>query len=167
MSNMPTVRMWHENLTVMLSSNDLLPLSRLMPDSHVHGGLRLEITGRLVPYMGYWGPDDVCFGQWLEELAHAAAALDHDGGYHVFDEGEQGQPAFVFERFNGLGYFTIGPSDISGAGGDPAWEKVAFSPAEFISAFAQLRSDFMAEILRRAPMHGAQWLAKRRLSLGV
>jgi hypothetical protein len=160
MSNVPTVRMWHENLAVMSPSNDPLPLAKLSPDSHVHGGLRLEIAGRLVPYMGYWGPDDVCFNQWLEELQGAAAALGRDGGRHVFDEGEQGQPAFVFERADERGYFTIGPSDLSGVGGDPDWEKVAFLPADFISALAQFRNDFIAAIMREASVHGAQWLAE-------
>ena len=75
MGNVPTVRMWHEDLAVMSPNDDPLPLSKLSPDAHVHGGLRLEIAGRLVPYMGYRGPDDACFNQWLEELRHAAAAL--------------------------------------------------------------------------------------------
>ena len=162
MSNVPSVRMWCENLAVMSPSNDRLPLSKLTPNAHVHGGLRLEIAGRLVPYLGYWGPDDVCFRQWLEELHHAAEALGRDGGRHVFDEGEQGQPAFVFERSEACGHFSIAPSDLSGADGDPDWERIAFSPADFIAALARLRAEFEAEILRESPNLGARWLARSR-----
>jgi len=75
----PTVRIWYENLAAMVV-NDRKPLSDLALDRHVHGGLRLEIGGRLVPYLGYWGPDDVCFGEWVNELWLAAKALRDPGG---------------------------------------------------------------------------------------
>lgn len=161
MSTTSTVRMWYENLAAM-SGNDRLPLSQLLPTSHVHGGLRLEIGGRLVPYMGYWGVDDVCFGQWLVELENAANALKHDGGRYVFDEGEQGQPAFVFERASSQGYFTIGSSEYSGEDGDPDWDRVEFSPTEFVATFEQLRHAFETEIMREAPANAIQWLARFR-----
>jgi len=87
-------------------ANDRKPLTELTLDRHVHGGLRLEINGRLVPYLGYWGPDDVCFGEWVNELWRAAQALRDSGGRHVYDEGEQGQPAFVFEREGDRGFLA-------------------------------------------------------------
>jgi hypothetical protein len=140
--------------------NDRRPLSALAPDSHVHGGLRLEFAGRLVPYLGYWGPDDVCFGQWLGELVQAAAAVSQPGGRHVFDEGEQGQPAFVFERDGDRGFFSIAASELSGSDGDPDWQRVEFPPAEFVAAVAGLRASFAAELRAASPGAAEAWLTQ-------
>jgi hypothetical protein len=147
--------MWCENLAAMHFS-ERRPLSEVGGASHIHGGLRLEIAGRLVPYLGYFGPDDVCFGQWLRELWHAAHALDQPGGRHVFDEGEQGQPAFVFEREGDRGFFSIAASAESE--GDPNWQRVEFAPSEFITAFEGLLTSF-SQILREAsPTAAESWL---------
>lgn len=158
-SEQPTVRAWCENLAAM-AVNDRRPLSALAADSHVHGGLRLEFAGRLVPYLGYWGPDDVCFGQWIGELVQAVAAMSQPGGRHVFDEGEQGQPAFVFERDGERGFFSIAASELSGAGGDPDWQRVEFSPAEFMAAVDGLWASFAAELRAASPGAAEAWLAR-------
>jgi hypothetical protein len=140
-----TVRIWHENLSA-LAGNDRKPLSTLTPINHVHGGLRLEIAGRLVPCLGYWGQDDVCFQVWLEELWLAAEALGTPGGRHIFDEGEQGQPAFVFEREGDRGFFTIAPSEISDGNAHTDWQRVEFLPADFLAAHESFRTSFSAEL---------------------
>ncbi len=48
--------------------SERLPLHMLDPDCCIHGYLRIEIGGRLVPHMGFFGPDDVCFSNWAEEF---------------------------------------------------------------------------------------------------
>jgi hypothetical protein len=152
--------MWCENLAAM-ALNKRRPLSALTADSHVHGGLRLEIAGRLVPYLGYWGPDDVCFGQWLGELEQAARVLEQPGGRHVFDEGEQGQPAFVFEREGDRGFFSIAASEASDGGvADPDWYRVGFVPAEFVAAYTRLRESFVATLRQASPAAAEAWLAR-------
>ena len=156
MSDQPTVRMWCENLAAM-DVSERRQLAELSGASHIHGGLRLEIGGRLVPYLGYWGPDDVCFGQWLNELWHAARALEQPGGRHVFDEGEQGQPAFVFEREGDRGFFSIAASEESD--GDPGWQRVEFVPAEFIAAFEDLLASFSRALRGASPAAAESWLA--------
>jgi hypothetical protein len=161
----PTVRIWHENLAAM-AGNDRKPLSALTPEDHVHGGLRLEIAGRVAPCLGYWGPDDVCFGQWLEELWHAAEALSTPGGRHTFDEGEQGQPAFVFEREGDRGFFTIAASEISDGEADPDWQRVEFLPADFLAAHDNFRTSFCAELRGAAPAVAALWLGRFDLKQG-
>ena len=158
-SNKPTVRMWCENLAAM-DGKDRRPLSELTADSHVHGGLRLEFDGRLVPSLGYWGPDDVCFGEWLSELAHAEAAVSQVNGRHVFDEGEQGQPAFVFEREGDRGFFSIAASEFSGGEADPHWQRVEFSPADFVVAVSRLRESFATELRAAAPRAADEWIAR-------
>jgi hypothetical protein len=157
-SEVPTVRIWHENLAAM-AVNKRKPLSALRPGSHVHGGLRLEIGGRLVPCLGYWGPDDVCFGQWLEELWYAAEALRTPGARHTFDEGEQGQPAFVFEREGDRGYFTITTSESSDGGPHADWQRVEFSPSDFVAAHDRFRASFLAELRAAAPAVAEVWIS--------
>ncbi|WP_165233076.1 hypothetical protein [Aquisphaera insulae] len=158
-NDVSTVIMACDNLAVV-SENGRLPLSDLEADSHVHGRLQLEIASRQVPYLGYWGPDDVCFGDWLVELSVAARSLASAGGRHVFDEGEQGQPAFVFERDGDRGFFRITASEVSGADGDPAWHRVEFTPTDFIGAFQKLQSSFVATLREFSPAVADVWLAR-------
>lgn len=143
MNSETSVRMWCGEMAA-LPEDERLPLSELTDESHIHGGLRLEIAGRRVPHMGCWSPEDVCFDDWLEELRQASRCLAVVGGRHVFDEGEQGQPAFLFERDGQWGYFSIVASGISGAQGDPDWQRVRFAPADFVVAFETFRLAFVA-----------------------
>jgi hypothetical protein len=159
MSHQPTVRIWHENLAAM-AVDERRPLSELAADMHIHGGLRLEIAGSLVPYLGYWGSDDVCFGQWLDELRQAAAALAHRSGRHIFDEGEQGQPAFIFQRDGDRAFFTIAASEISDGLADAGWQRVDFNPDDFIAAYEQFVTSFCEELLAASPSGTKAWLTR-------
>jgi hypothetical protein len=78
---------------------------------HVHGRLTITVADRIVPHLGYFGPDDVCLGEWLVELCGAVNALAHGQSEYLFDEGEQGQPAFKFERRGPEVVFSIVESD--------------------------------------------------------
>jgi hypothetical protein len=153
-----SIRIWHENLAAMRVS-ERLPLSALTPDEHIHGGLRLQFGGRLVPHLGYFGPDDACFDTWLEELLSAAHAFESatDARY-VFDEGEQGQPAFVFERVGDRAYFSIADAEISGGEADPDWQRVEFSPHEFLVEHTRFRESVFATIRAAAPHIADQWI---------
>jgi hypothetical protein len=98
------------------------PLSRLGGRrnlGHVHGRVTIEIAGRAVPHLGHLGPDDVCLNTWLVGLCNAVNALAETGGKYIFDEGEQGQPAFSFER---LGMRFSSPST------SPCWAKAQLIP---------------------------------------
>jgi hypothetical protein len=155
-----SIRIWHENLAAMRVS-ERLPLSALTPDEHIHGGLRLQFGGRFVPYLGYFGPDDACFNTWLEELSSATHAFESaaDARY-VFDEGEQGQPAFVFERVADQAYFGITDSEFSGGEADPDWQRVEFSPGEFLAEHTRFRESFFATVRAAAPHVADQWIRK-------
>jgi hypothetical protein len=49
-----------------------LPLSRLSErGGHIHGLLQIKIGGKILPYLGYFGTDDVCFNEWVFELKSA------------------------------------------------------------------------------------------------
>jgi hypothetical protein len=100
----------------------------------------------------------VCFGEWVNELWHAAEALRAPGGRHVYDEGEQGQPAFVFEREGDRGFFSIAASAISEVLADPDWQRVEFSPSDFLAAHDDFRTTFFAEVRAAAPTVAEKWL---------
>jgi len=154
----PTIRIWHENLRATASQYSI-SLGSLTLDEHIHGGLRIEIGGRLVPYLGYFGPDDVCLGAWLSELGRIAEAFSSglDASY-IYDEGEQGQPAFLFERNGKNAVFSIVDAEFSGGESDPQWQGVEFSPEEFLSAYECCRKSFVTLLRNEAPHLADEWL---------
>jgi hypothetical protein len=153
-----SIRIWHENLAAMCV-DERLPLSALTLENHIHGGLRLQFGERLVPCLGYFGPDDACFNTWLEELWSATRAFESatDARY-VFDEGEQGQPAFIFERVGDRAYFSIADSEFSGGKADPDWQRIEFSPDEFLAEHTHFRESLFATIRAAAPHVADQWI---------
>jgi len=159
-NNIPSVRIWYEHLAAMRIS-ERLPLSDLGPDQHIHGGLRIQFGARFVPHLGYFGPDDACFITWLEELWSAAQAFEFATDVrYTFDEGEQGQPAFVFERVGDRAYFSIAASEFSGGEADPDWQHVEFSPVEFLAEHACFRESFFATVRAAAPHVAEQWIRR-------
>jgi hypothetical protein len=102
----------------------------------------------------------VCFGEWVNELWHAAQALRDSGGRHVYDEGEQGQPAFVFEREGDRGFFSIIASEFSEGEAHPDWQRIEFCPNDFLTANADFRRKFFAELRAAAPKIADGWLAR-------
>lgn len=78
----------------------------------------------------------------------------------MFDEGEQGQPAFVFERDGDRGHFSIAASELSEVGGDPEWERVGFMPGEFVAAYNGLRASFVTMLRHASPDTAEVWLAR-------
>ena len=156
-----TLRLWFENLNVP-GFGETLTLAQLTGEDHIHGGLRLEIGGRLVPHLGHWGPDDVCFNEWLVQLwtvARAFATAGAEPVRHVYDDCEQGQPAFLFEREGERAYFSIIASDIGGGDADPAWQRIEFSPVELIAEQARFQQAFLTELRATAPPAAVEeWL---------
>ena len=156
-----SISIWYENLAV-LDVNKRLPLSALTAAAHIPGELRFQIGGRPVPCLGYFGPDDVCFNTWLEELGAAARAFESaTETRYVFDEGEQGQPAFVFERAGGRAYFSITDSELSGGKALPDWQRIEFSPDEFLAEYLRFRESFYAAVKAAVPHVADQWIRRR------
>jgi len=156
------IRIWYENLHVSRTrdsgGSDDLPLSSLSRGDHVHGGLRIEIGGRLVPHLGYWNADDVCFGSWLLELRGVADAFSETTAQYAYDEGEQGQPAFVFERAGNSGFFSIADSQLSDGHADPEWQRVEFEVDEFLSQYSLLQHSFVTALRKEAPASAEDWI---------
>jgi hypothetical protein len=53
------------------------PLAALTeePLDHIHGDLSLLLAGRRLSDTGFRGPDDVCLGQWAQELVAISGTL--------------------------------------------------------------------------------------------
>src|SRR5437879_1289096 len=94
-----------------------LPISKLSEGlGHVHGRLEITIDDRPLPFLGYCGPSDVCFNEWVHELVEASGTLQAtDPGRYVYDEGEEGQPAFQFVRMGDSVFVSVIASELSGA----------------------------------------------------
>jgi hypothetical protein len=106
--------------------------------THIHGALRVIIDGRELPSLGYFGSADVCIGMWTGELLAARQAVLHDDpSEYLFDEGEQGQPAFLFQREGASIHTSVVDSAISGAVGDSDWRRVPCTVEEFVGGLDQ------------------------------
>jgi hypothetical protein len=129
--------------------DERLPVAAIDADenSHIHGTLTIVIAGRELPYLGYFGPDDVCLNTWIEELLQIRARLRAADGEYVFDEGEQGQPAFAFERSGKQVLVSVLPSLIGGGRGDESWTKVACDADEFFAAIDRVLDQIREQVI--------------------
>lgn len=126
--------------------------------SHVHGLLRIEVSGQVLPHMGFFGEDDVCFNTWLEELSRIVQTLSgSEVAEYTFDEGEQGQAAFAFKRRGDLLLVSVVDSEISGAAGEPYYQDVSCSWAAFESAVVTFFSDFRGVLFDQCPAVAEEW----------
>ena len=116
-------------------------------NTHVHGKLRIVVRGCELPRLGFFGPDDVCFNAWVHELTTAARVLvAADPAAHVFDEGEQGQPAYHFERAGSDVFVSVRASMISDGTADPSWERVPCKLEEFVVSVSRFVAAFSSAL---------------------
>ena len=136
-----------------------LPVSVLASGTgHVHGELIISLGGRPLPQLGYTGADDVCLNSWLQELLAAEDALSAtDEATYVFDEGEQGQPAFEFTREGELLFASVIASPISGARADPSYQRVCCLWADFAAASARFKDELRRVVEEEAGPYGKVW----------
>jgi hypothetical protein len=141
------------------NSSERLPLARLSErGGHVHGRLEIEVNGVPLPYLGYFGPDDVCFNGWVFQLHSARNTLRSALRIsYTYDEGEQGQPAFLFEREADSLLVSIVASELSDGAADPDWQRVACNFADFERSVSQFLTDFRQHLCAAAPEFAAQW----------
>jgi hypothetical protein len=131
---------------------------------HIHGEMRLELGGRVVPYMGYFGPEDVCLNSWVVVLNALIAAFKQGDTTYVFDEGEQGQPAYRFERDGETAYLSIVDSALSDGVADPDFQRVPFRWFDLEPALKQFGQTLLEQLALLAPSQIEHW--KRLLESG-
>jgi hypothetical protein len=144
-----------KNVNKRLSLN-YLPENGL---AHIHGRLEIYVAGRLLPYLGYFGPDDVCFGSWTEVLIGARNELaSADNSEFEYDEGEQGQPIFKFSREGSSIFVSIVESHEHP--GDPDWQRVECSLEDLISAIDAYLKLLEKTVSSASPVGGRNWLKR-------
>ncbi len=158
----PTIKIFFENLAACGwdgNESERLPLSRLEAGEHIHSGLRIQVQGRFLPYLGYFGRDDVCFNTWLGELETIYQMFEGQAASsYTFDEGEQGQPAFLFKRSRDAVFLSIVDAEYSSEGADPEWQKVEFQYEDFRREYLEMKADFVSELSQVAPNVSGKWL---------
>lgn len=163
---MSTVEISFENLLVCGNGDDLdedvngrLPMSRLGLDEHacVHGTIRLMVSGRLVPHVG-WLPDDVCLWEWLAHFHEVESAFRAEPNARVVvNAADQSEPAFVWEREEEMSFLTIAACEWSGGVADLEWQRIPFLTSDFLIAHAKFRLEAREFIVREAPHCGLEW----------
>jgi hypothetical protein len=140
-------------------TNVRLPLSDLpIGAHHVHGELAIRFGDKPLPYLGYLGSDDVCFNTWLQELMSVHDALcERDYSTYVFDEGEQGQPAFEFIRESELLFISIIDSTLSDEAADPAYQRVCCLWNDFVGALKSFQVSLRSAIELEAGNYAKVW----------
>jgi hypothetical protein len=134
--------------------------------SHVHGTLWIRVNGRELPALGYFGRDDACLGGWAAELHAAARTMEStDPATYIFDEGEQGQPAFVFEREGPIVRVSLRPSHYGTAGHAPPWRPETCALADFVAEVKAFVTSLDATI-RTATPAGANWVQEKLKEAG-
>lgn len=129
------------------------------PDDHIHGVLAIDVDGRRLPHLGFFGPDDVCIGDWAVQLRRALRSLrESAGSRYVYDEHEQGQPAFLFEREGTDLFVSVVAAVYSGGGkADPDWQRVPCRFADFERSVESFIAELRDHILREAPVVAEEW----------
>lgn len=141
----------------MLVADEERPLAELVPSAHIHGRLAISIDDHALPRLGYWNESDVCIGQWLAVLVHAVRQLGSGDGTYVYDEGEQGQPAYVFRRVGAALLVSVSESRLSGAPGSPDWVERPCELAAFAAATHTFLADLRAYLNEAAPAAAEVW----------
>ena len=137
------------------------PLAELAgAGEHVHGVLEILVQGRPLPALGYFGPDDVCFNEWVRELSHLRTAITGDGtaATHVYDEGEQGQPSYHFTKVGDEVIVSV-RDGIGGGQADPEWEGVACRLSDAADAIDAFLRELETSVVSSAGQRGEEWFA--------
>ena len=133
--------------------------------SHIHATLSIVVDGRPLPMLGYWGPDDACLGHWAAELGRAVKTLSAPGaGRYVYDEGEQGQPAFVFECQGAELRVSIGDSELGDGMGIPEWGVQTCDFGDFVEQVERFIDALESAIEAAASGAAKVWLKANRIA---
>jgi len=139
-----------------------LPLSQLGKGAgHIHGRLEILISEKTLPHLGYFGPSDVCFNTWVPVLREIKEQLSgSEQTVYVFDEGEQGQPAFEFKREFDIMHVSVIDSAISDGSSDPSYQLVSCLWSDFKAEIDSFFGAFRGELDRVGSGPARSWWEK-------
>ncbi|MFS0558086.1 hypothetical protein [Brevibacillus sp. 179-C9.3 HS] len=111
------------------------PVSSFDMTENIYIRVRLvvEMSGKTMPGMGYFGEDDVDIFEWLNILQMVKNELVYDKNKTFnYQVPEQGEPIYQFSREDKWLYSSIVASAVTGAKANPYWKRVPCLFAEFI-----------------------------------
>ena len=127
----------------------------------MHGRLDIEVNGASLPYLGFFGPDDVCFNEWVFQLHSALRTLrSAPRASHTYDVGEQGQPAFLFERDADTLFVSIVDSELSDGTADPEWQRKSCRFTDFEGGVDTFLCAFREHLCTVAPRFAEEWWSR-------
>ncbi len=77
---------------------------------------------------------------------------------YTFDEGEQGQPAFQFQREDDWVYISIVESQYSGSSAVPEWQRIACNYTDFHAAIEGFLTDIKTTLQAELNEYASAWL---------
>ena len=159
-----SINFFRPHACVAGNTNAKRPLRELSkPEQHVHGQLVIRVAGQDLPRLGYFGPDDVCLGAWASELQQAVVTLSAtDPSRYVYDECEQGQPAYLFARSGDRVEISVIDSEGDGCG-SPEWGVQTCSLDDFTAAVDAFLSTLWDRLKREAKPVALSWWSRHNL----
>lgn len=157
--------LWTYNVNVQPKdreeSEKKLPISYLNENeyTHVHGEMQIIINGKVLPSFGIDSPDDVCFGYWIEMFTKLFEVFNMCLCQYTIEGGDQGKPAYRFEKEGDCVYFSIVDSMLGGKR-DPDWQRIEFSYRDLKRAFLEFKNRFIDTIRICAPQMVDYWSKK-------
>lgn len=141
--------------------DDRKPLAAVAgTDGHVHARLEIRIGGRLLPQLGYFGPDNVCLNFWGEQFCRIVEAFRGvESVSYVYDEGEQGQPAYLFRRDGVHAFVSVIDSKIGAGDADPDYQDVRCATGDFVKALDDALQTMRTMMIAEAGEAGEAWWA--------
>jgi hypothetical protein len=100
--------------------------------------------------MGVSEPDEVCLGEWWDQLEAAVHALA-GGGRYRYDPVLQGIPAFLFER-EGPTLFLSLVASVTEAEPDPDWQRVRCEWSDFVEAVRHFQEQLRGLLRTEGPV---------------
>lgn len=118
--------------------------------THIHGDLQIIINNNVIPNLGIDSKEEVCLGYWIEMLSQLFESLKRGVKSYAIEGGEQGKPAYLFEK-DGEDVFLSIIDSLLGGKGNKDWQKVQFKYSEFKEAFNHFKIKLLDEVKMVSP----------------
>jgi hypothetical protein len=126
-------------------------------DSHIHRLLELRVNDQLLPFMGYFGAGDVCYGDWIQEVFQPLFRnFDAGNNNHNWDFCDQGMPAFDFVKEGPICKLSI-VEGICGGGPLPDWQNIEFLVEDLRAEYLKFLEELHEELLANYGHHGKEF----------
>eukprot|EP00029_Vermamoeba_vermiformis_P006347 TRINITY_DN2460_c0_g1_i3.p1 TRINITY_DN2460_c0_g1~~TRINITY_DN2460_c0_g1_i3.p1 ORF type:complete len:247 (-),score=21.79 TRINITY_DN2460_c0_g1_i3:8-748(-) len=124
---------------------------------HLHKRLELRVNGDLLPDMGYFGPDDACYSDWIERVFEPLfRRFDKNINDHCWDFCDQNMPAFEFKKEGPICKLSI-VEGCCGGGPDPRWQNREFLVEELRAEYLKFLKKLHEELITKYGKDGQEY----------